>query len=131
MLVTPDPFMQSLGFEVEVPQPGQARVWGTVQPQCLNLLGSAHGGWLYTLADAAFAFAANSHGTPAVALATHMEYLLPAEPGARVEAVALEVHLGHRTGLYRVEVRQADKLIAVFTGTVYRKVNRPVSGATN
>lgn len=116
-----DAFMNLLGLEAEVPAPGQARVRGTVRPEYLNLLGTAHGGFVYTLADAAFALASNSHGTPAVALSTHMEYLQPGQPGDLLEARAVEVHLGYRTGVYRVEVYSGEKLVAVFTGTVYRK----------
>jgi acyl-CoA thioesterase len=116
-----DPFMSALGLEGEILEPGHARVWGTIRPEHLNLLDTAHGGFLYTMADAAFALASNSHGVPAVALSTHMEYLQAGKPGDHLEATAHEVHLGHRTGVYRVEVRSADSLLAVFTGTVYRK----------
>ena len=52
-----DPFMKSLGFEAEVPEPGRARVWADLKPEHLNNWGSAHGGFLYTLADSAFALA--------------------------------------------------------------------------
>jgi phenylacetic acid degradation protein PaaD len=83
-----DPFMKALGLEAEIPGPGQARVWGVVRPEHLNLHGTAHGGFLYTLADAAFALASNSHGVRAVALSTHMEYLRAVQAGERVEAVA-------------------------------------------
>jgi acyl-CoA thioesterase len=116
-----DPFMAALGLQGEITTPGRARVWGTIKPEYANMHGTAHGGFLYTLADAAFAFASNSHGVPAVALSTHMEYLQAGRVGDEVEAVAEEIHLGNRTALYRVEVRRADELIAVFTGTVYRK----------
>jgi len=116
-----DPFMTHLGFEIEIPAPGQARVCGTVGPDHINNLGTAHGGYLYTLADSAFALASNSHGIPAVSLATHMDFLRPGLPGDRLEAIAFEEHLGYRTGVYRVEVRRGEELLAVFSGTVYRK----------
>ena len=116
-----DPFMRTLGLEGEVPAPGQARVWGTVQPSHLNSWGSAHGGFLYSMADAAFALASNSHGALAVALSTHMEYLKPCRPGEVLTATATEVHLGRRVGVYRIEVRRDDDLLALFTGTVHRR----------
>jgi len=75
-----DPFMTTLGLQAEVPVPEPARAWGVIRPEFLNSWGSAHGGFLYSLADAAFALASNSHGTLAVALAAHMEYL-QTEPG--------------------------------------------------
>jgi acyl-CoA thioesterase len=120
-----DPFMSMLGMECEICAPGESRVWGTVRAEFLNNLNIAHGGFVYTLADAAFAMASNSHGIPAVALSTHIEYLQPGQPGTRLEAVAKEVHLGYRTGVYRVEVRSGETLLAIFTGTVYRKQPHP------
>jgi acyl-CoA thioesterase len=116
-----DPFMTLLGLRAEVPAPGQARVWGTIRPEFLNSWGSAHGGFLYSVADSAFALASNSHGTLAVALAAHMEYLQASQAGAEVEALATEVYLGRRTAVYRVEVRSGPTLLAIFTGTVYRR----------
>ncbi len=129
--------MNALGLHAEVLAPGQARVWGTVRPEFLNSWGSAHGGFLYSVADAAFALASNSHGTLAVALAAHIEYVRASEVGATVEARAREghlgrrrareVHLGRRTAVYRVEVCSGAKLLALFTGTVYRKTGQPAS----
>ena len=128
MLVTTlDPFMVTLGLQAEVPAPGQARVWGVIRPEFLNSWGSAHGGFLYSVADTAFALASNSHGTLAVALAAHMEYLQASQAGAEVEALATEVHLGRRTAVYRVEVRSGATLLALFTGTVYRRPDQPTS----
>ncbi|MBN2083955.1 MAG: hydroxyphenylacetyl-CoA thioesterase PaaI [Anaerolineales bacterium] len=123
-----DPFMNTLGLQVESTAPGTACVRGRVRPTQLNMLGTAHGGFLFTMADIAFGRAANSHGVPAVALATHMEYLQPAKLGDELTATAAEVHLGRSTGLYRVDVRSGDQLIATFTGTVFRK--QPVKEST-
>lgn len=122
-----DPFMKSLGFEAEIPTPGHARVWAGLKPEHLNNWGSAHGGFLYTLADSAFALASNSHGSLAVALSTHMEYMQPGRVGARIEATAREMHLGRRTAVYSVEVRSGETLLAMFTGTAYRKPDKPAA----
>lgn len=115
-----DPFSTLLGMEAEVTSPGHARVWASLKPEHLNLWGSAHGGFLYTLADMAFALASNSHGIHAVGLSTHMEYLEAVKPGDLIEALASEVRLGGRTSVYKVEVRCGERLIAQFTGTAYR-----------
>jgi len=115
-----DAFMSALGLEGEILGPGRARVWGVVRPEHLNLHGTAHGGFLYTLADAAFALASNSHGVRAVALSTRMEYFRPVQAGEPVEAIAEEIHRGNRTALYQVEVRRGEELVALFTGWVYR-----------
>ncbi len=115
-----DAFMSALGLEGEILGPGRARVWGIVRPEHLNFHGTAHGGFLYTLADAAFALASNSHGVRAVALSTRMEYFRPVQAGEPVEAIAEEIHRGNRTALYQVEVRRDEELVALFTGWVYR-----------
>lgn len=117
--------MTWLGLQSEILAPGRARVWGTLRPEHLNGWGSAHGGFLYTLADAAFALASNSHGIMAVALSTHMEYLQASQAGDRLEALAEEVHLGRRTAVYRVEVRCGAELRATFTGQAYRRPEQP------
>lgn len=122
-----DPFMRTLGLQAEIPTPGQARVWGVIRPEFLNSWGSAHGGFLYSVADSAFALASNSHGTLAVALAAHIEYLQASQVGADVEALATEVYLGRRTAVYRVEVRSGSVLLAIFTGTVYRRTGHDSS----
>jgi acyl-CoA thioesterase len=119
-----DPFMRTLGLEGEIPTPGRATVRGTLGLGHTNSLGSAHGGFLYTIADAAFALASNSHGATAVALSTHMEYLAPTRVGDVIEAVATEVHLGRRAAVYQVELRVGDTLVALFTGTVHRLPDR-------
>ena len=63
----------------------------------------------------------------AVALTAHIEYLEASQPGAEVEALATEVRLGQRTAVYRVEVRSGPTLLAIFTGTVYRRPDRASS----
>nr|WP_253665089.1 hydroxyphenylacetyl-CoA thioesterase PaaI [Thermus scotoductus] len=94
-------------------------VAGGVGEEHLNLHGTVHGGFLYALADSAFALASNSRG-PAVALSCRMDYFRPLSAGARVEARAQEVNLSRRTATYRVEVVSEGKLVALFTGTVFR-----------
>lgn len=116
-----DPFMKHLGFEGGVTGPGQARLTAVLKHEHLNNWGSAHGGFLFALADSAFALASNSHGTLAVSLAAHIEHLAPCAAGDTLEAVAKEINLTRKTGVYQVEIRVGEKLVALFTGTVYRK----------
>ncbi len=115
--------MSALGLETDFVGAGRARVTGVVQNGHLNFHGIGHGGFIYTLADAAFALASNSHGVQAVALSVHMEYLLPARVGDQLEAIAEEIHLGGRSALYRVQVKREGALIALFTGLVYRRAS--------
>lgn len=114
-----DPFMETLGLVVRHLAPGEAVVGGVVGEAHLNLHRTAHGGFLYALADSAFALASNSRG-PAVALSCRMDYFRPLLPGAEVEARAREVNLSRRTATYQVEVLSEGKRVALFTGTVFR-----------
>ena len=114
-----DPFMEALGLKVLHLAPGEAAVGGGGRADHLGLRGTAHGGFLYALADSAFALASNTRG-PAVALSCRMDYFRPLGAGARVEARAVEVNLSRRTATYRVEVVSEGKLVALFTGTVFR-----------
>lgn len=120
-----DPFMKHLGFEGGVTGPGQARLTAVLKHEHLNNWGSAHGGFLFALADSAFALAANSyddsHDPLAVSLGAHIEHLKPSQAGDILEATAREISLTRRTGVYQVEIRRGEALIALFTGTAYRK----------
>ncbi|GIW30849.1 MAG: phenylacetic acid degradation protein PaaD [Meiothermus sp.] len=115
-----DPYMQLLGLETRLVEPGRAVVAAQVKPEHLNIHGACHGGFLYSLADAAFALASNSHGTAAVALTTQMQYFKAVQAGEHLEAHASEENLGRRTATYRIEVRSNGRVVALFTGTVFR-----------
>lgn len=120
MRTTTDPYMQLLGLETRLVEPGRAVVAAQVKPEHLNIHGACHGGFLYSLADAAFALASNSHGTAAVALTTQMQYFKAVQAGEHLEAHASEENLGRRTATYRIEVRSNGRVVALFTGTVFR-----------
>lgn len=116
----PDPYMQLLGLEILYLGPGRASLQAQVEAAHLNIHGICHGGFLYSLADAAFALASNSHGTPAVALTTSMQYFKAVKLGECLIATASEENLGRRTATYRIEVRSNDRIVALFSGTVFR-----------
>jgi len=114
--------MRLLGLEVRSVEAGRAHLQTRVRAEHLNIHANAHGGFLYSLADAAFALASNSHGVAAVALSSHIEYFKAVRQGDTLEAVATEENLGRRTATYRIEIRRGDELVALFTGTVYRMI---------
>jgi acyl-CoA thioesterase len=123
-----DPFMKALGFEGGITAPGEARLQVQLKPQHLNSWGSAHGGLLFSLADSAFALASNSHGPLAVALSAHIEFMRSTRVGDLLTATATEINRTQRTGVYRIEVRSGDRLVALFTGTVFRKTDNDKAG---
>jgi acyl-CoA thioesterase len=98
--------------------PGRARVRMRVSETMVNGHGTAHGGFLFLLADAAFAFACNTHGPAAVAQSAQVTFLRPARPGDELTAEAGERALSGRTGVYDVTVRRSadDAVVAEFRG---------------
>ncbi len=120
--ISQDPFACSLGIELLELGQGYSKVFMTVGEHMLNFHGIPHGGVLFSLADAAFAAASNSHGQTAVALNVNINYLAVVPVGARLYAEATEESLGNRTALYRLAVATEDgTLVALAHGTVYRK----------
>ena len=108
---------RALGMTIERIAPGEAALTMAVRADMVNGHDICHGGFIFTLADSAFAFACNTHGLVTVAQAAKIDFVRPAHNGDVLRAVAHEVHRGGRTGVYDVEVRRADgKLIACFRG---------------
>lgn len=115
-----DPYMEFLNMQTLSVTDGQATVSAAVQAQHINIHGTAHGGFLFSLADAAFALASNSGPGRQVGLHADLQYFRAARLGETVTAHASEVHLGRKTGAYRMELRVGERLIAMGSGMVYR-----------
>jgi acyl-CoA thioesterase len=112
---------QTLGIELLETGAGFARVAFTVREEMLNAHDSAHGGYIFALADSAFAYACNSRNDACVALQCSISFAAPARAGMRLVATARERALGGRTGTYDVEVTAEDGgVLAFFRGTSYR-----------
>jgi acyl-CoA thioesterase len=105
---------------VEVRQ-GYARAEMEIGERHLNGVDIAQGGAIFTLADLAFAAAANSHGTVAVAVNVSISFLA-AVGGGRLVAEAREEALSNRFSTCAVRVTdEKGDLVALFNGTAYRK----------
>jgi acyl-CoA thioesterase len=108
---------QSLGIELDDVGPGRACVRLRMSEQMTNGHGIGHGGYLFLLADAAFACASNTHGPVAVAQSAHITYLQPAMAGEELLAEAFERSRQGRFGVYDVTVRRrTGAVIAEFRG---------------
>ena len=116
---------QSLGMVLESVTPGRARLSMTVRPDMVNGHDLCHGGLIAALADSAFAFACNSHGTVNGAAGLAVALLESAQVGDRLVADAREVALRGRSGVYDVTVRCGEKVVAEFRGRS-RSLGRPV-----
>jgi len=119
-----DKFAARSDIELLSVSPGQARAKMTVHPHHWNGLGTVQGGAIFTLADFAFAAAANSHGTVAVAINVNITFMKAATAGT-LWAEAREVSKNYKLGSYTVEVKddQGD-LVALFQGMAYRKADK-------
>lgn len=116
-----DRFARHSGLEVAEVSPGYAKVRMPIQEYHLNGVGAVHGGALFTLADFAFAVAANSRGRTAVGINASIVYVKAARAGVLI-AEAREISLNSKLGNYTVNISDENKdLIAVFQGTAYRK----------
>lgn len=112
-----DKASQGLGMEVLEVGSGWARLTMLVTERMLNGHGSCHGGFIFSLADSAFAFACNSHGQPAVAQHCTITYVAPGRLGMRLVAEARERQRGERSGIYDITVRdETGTVIAEFRG---------------
>jgi acyl-CoA thioesterase len=106
-----------LGIEISDVAAGRARATMTVAGTMVNGHGIAHGGYVFLLADTAFAFACNTYEIPTVAAAADVVFLAPARSGDRLVADAAERVRYGRSGIYDVTVRRDDgEIIAEFRG---------------
>ena len=105
-----------LGLSLDAVGPGTATMSMTVAAHHANGHGICHGGFIFTLADSAFAFACNSYNRHAVAQHNTISFLRPGKLGATLIATAREVSLAGRSGIYDVTVRDGDTVIAEFRG---------------
>jgi acyl-CoA thioesterase len=96
--------------------PGRATLTMTVGEAMLNGHEIAHGGFIFTLADSAFAFACNSYGERTVAQHCTISFIKPVAKGDRLVATAREVSRVGRSGIYDVSVSANGAVIAEFRG---------------
>jgi len=116
-MMASDNATQHLGMEVSGVSPGHATMAMTVRPEMVNGHAICHGGYIFTLADSAFAFACNSYNQRVVAQMAQITFLAPAFEGDRLTATAAEVWKQGRGGIYDIHVtNQNGDQIAEFRG---------------
>jgi acyl-CoA thioesterase len=115
---------QGLGMEILEITAGRAVLAMTIKPSMVNGHGIAHGGFIFTLADSAFAFACNSHNERTVAAHGNISFIKPGKLGDRLVATAREISRTGRSGIYDVSVTADDETIAELRGH-----SRTVGGA--
>jgi acyl-CoA thioesterase len=106
-----------LGMTLTAIAPGHAVLTMIVRDDMLNGHRICHGGYIFTLADSAFAFACNSYNQNTVAQQNQITYLAPGKQGEILTATATEVSRTGRSGVYDVVVKGEDaRTIALFRG---------------
>lgn len=106
-----------LGMAIESVAPGRAVLTMTVRDDMLNGHNICHGGFIFTLADSAFAFACNTYNQNTVAQQNQITYLAPGQAGEVLTATAQEVSRTGRSGVYDVTVTGEDgRAVALFRG---------------
>ena len=111
-----DDASKGLGMEIVDIGPGRATLTMTVRPEMVNGQRIAHGGFIFTLADSAFAFACNSHNDRAVAAQGNITFIRPGKLGDKLVATAREISRNGRSGIYDVRVTVGETVIAEFRG---------------
>jgi acyl-CoA thioesterase len=120
LMLENDAFSQFLGIKLVEIGLGNCTVQMTIREEMLNGFHIAHGGISYSLADSAFAFAANTHGFQCVSIESSISHVRKVTMGDCLIAVAKEKFRGKKTGIYEVVVQNERKeLLALFKGHVH------------
>jgi acyl-CoA thioesterase len=117
-----EPYAQSLGIEIVKLEAGRSLLRMQTNGMMNNLFGSTHGAAIFSLIDAAFELAVNSHGTVAVALSVNVSYLNAALPGEMLYAEGKETNRSRKISACEIRVTGEDgRSIAACQALAYRK----------
>jgi acyl-CoA thioesterase len=106
-----------LGIELVSAADGSAVARMRITDGMVNGHRIAHGGFVFLLADTAFALACNSHGPATVAAGADITFVRPARRGDVLVARASERIRYGRSGVYDVTVsREGGEVVAEFRG---------------
>ena len=116
-----DKAAQALGITLLDIRQGYARMSMAVRNDMLNGHAICHGGFIFTLADTAFAYACNSSNQATVAQHCAITFLASPREGDVLTATAQERQRGRRTGFTDLDIAdQTGRLVAVFRGHSYQ-----------
>lgn len=124
-MLAEDNASRGLGMVIEEVASSRAVLSMTVAPTMVNGHGICHGGFIFLLADSAFAFACNSHNQRTVAFNCDVTFLAPARLGARLLATATERYRVDRTGVTDVTVVDTATGITI---AEFRGLSRSIPG---
>jgi acyl-CoA thioesterase len=126
-----DSASRAMGIRISKVGPGRAELTMTVRADMLNGHATCHGGFIFTLADSAFAFACNSANLTTVASGCCIDFITPAREDDVLTAIGQERSLSGRTGVYDIEVRnQRGETVALFRGKSHRVKGHVIAEAS-
>jgi len=111
------PYIQKMNIDVISIDDEEVRLSMAVEGN-RNALGTAHGGAIFSLADQAFALAANRRVEPEVAISATINYMKPATE--RLEAVARRIEENNKTSVYQVMIHDGGRTVATFQGVGHK-----------
>ncbi|GLZ40243.1 hydroxyphenylacetyl-CoA thioesterase PaaI [Actinokineospora sp. NBRC 105648] len=115
-MLSDDRASTALGIRLRSAGPGRAEVSMAVTETMVNGHGIGHGGYVFLLADTAFACACNSHGPVTVAAGAEITFVAAVRLGDELVATATERTVYGRSGIYDVTVTRGDEVVAEFRG---------------
>ncbi|MEO3869024.1 hydroxyphenylacetyl-CoA thioesterase PaaI [Nonomuraea sp. B12E4] len=116
-MMAADTASAALGIELVELAEGRAACRMAVTRQMVNGHDLCHGGYVFLLADTAFACACNSHGPVTVAAGAEITFVAPAREGDVLVAEAAERTRFGRNGIYDITVRgPGGRVVAEFRG---------------
>ncbi|MBB1155289.1 MULTISPECIES: hydroxyphenylacetyl-CoA thioesterase PaaI [Amycolatopsis] len=115
-----DEASRSLGIELVEAADGRAVATMKVTETMVNGHDIAHGGYVFLLADTAFALACNTHGPVTVAAGAEISFVAAGKLGDHLVATAAERTRYGRNGIYDVTVHretpEGPEVVAEFRG---------------
>ncbi|MEH6527861.1 MAG: hydroxyphenylacetyl-CoA thioesterase PaaI [Sneathiella sp.] len=126
-----DTAAQHLGIALKDIGPGRAVMTMRVTGSMLNGHNICHGGFVFTLADTAFAYACNAYNQNAVAQSAQINFLKAVSPDSLLTATAEEQSRTGRTGLYDITVTNEQGIVvALFRGNSHTIKGQMIPGLT-
>jgi acyl-CoA thioesterase len=115
-MLAADKASNALGITPVELRDGYALLRMTVAENMINGHGIAHGGYVFLLADTAFACACNRTGSVTVAATAEIDFIAPVHEGDELVAEAVERTRFGRSGIYDITVRRGSEIVAEFRG---------------
>ncbi|TQV71519.1 hotdog fold thioesterase [Aliikangiella marina] len=121
-LLRNDPASQMLGIQLVSIDEESCSVSMVVTDKMTNGYDVCHGGFIYTLADTASAFASSMEGETILSASNQIEYLAPAKLGDRLIAAAKVSFITGKNLFCDVKVtNQSHQVIALVRGKLISK----------